>query len=341
MWREGVLYERLCGSRVRCGVCLRRCIISEGHAGWCATRINKGGRLYSIIYGEVSSISVNPIEKKPVYHFLPGSRWLSLGSWGCNFRCPGCQNWEIAHHVPKPSQDPGRGYLSAEQKVNLALRNGCTGISWTFNEPTLWLEYTIDGGRLARSKALYTNYVTNGAMTEEAFELIFPFLDVLRVDIKGFSRRTYAQIAHLEDFEGTLLVCQRAKQRGMHLEIVTNIIPTVNDSPEELRDIAMWIKEALGDETPWHLTRFMPCLKLSDLPPTPVSTLERAAEEGKKAGLKYVYVGNVPGHPAENTYCPNCNILLIGRYGLDVTKINLKGDSCPGCGFKLYGKFLE
>lgn len=203
MKKETVLYEKLADDKVRCMVCQKKCVIPESRTGWCKTRVNEAGRLYSLIYGEVSSLSINPIEKKPVFHFFPGSRWLSIGSVGCNFRCPGCQNWDIAHWK---EGEMFTEYISPGELISRARAAGCLGISWTFNEPALWLEYTIDGAMLAREQGLYTNYVTNGFISEDAFDLITPFLDVYRVDIKAFSEKTYMRTGHIKEFRGILLI---------------------------------------------------------------------------------------------------------------------------------------
>jgi len=289
-----------------------------------------------LIYGEVASLSINPIEKKPVFHFYPGSRWLSLGALGCNFRCPGCQNWELSHSRGGPAS-----YMSAEDLVSLAKRYNCLGISWTFNEPTLWLEYTLDGARLCKEQGLYTNYVTNGYITEEALDAIGPYLDVYRVDIKGFSRGSYGRTAHIADFAPILKAVKRAKERwGMHVELVTNVTPGFNDSDEELRGIARWIRDELGPYTPWHITRFFPHLKLSHLDPTPLSTLERAGVIASEEGLFYVYLGNVPGHPGENTYCHHCGRLVIRRQVFDVMECHVKEGRCGYCHTSLPGRFL-
>lgn len=336
MKKEAILYEKLAASKVRCGICQRRCIIRDGKVGWCRTRVSEGGKLYSIIYGEVSSISINPIEKKPVFHFFPGSKWLSIGSIGCNFRCPGCQNWDISHWLEGPMYTE---YISPEELVKRAKETGCIGISWTFNEPTLWFEYTLDSARIARENGLYTNYVTNGFITEEALDMIAPFLDVFRVDIKGFSDETYLKVGHLKGFRGILDVTKRAKGYGIHVECVTNVTPGYNDSEEELRGIASWIRKDLGPETPWHVTRFYPYLELSHVPPTPLPVLERGREIGKEEGLWYVYIGNVPGHKWENTYCHSCGDLLIERYVFEIIKNRIKDGKCPECETLIPGRF--
>jgi pyruvate formate lyase activating enzyme len=335
MKRESLLYEKLKSNRVRCNVCQRRCEIPEGAAGWCMTRVNEKGTLYTLIYGEVSSLSINPIEKKPVFHFYPGSRWLSLGTLGCNFRCPGCQNWDIAHWKGKGAR--GTEYLSPERETNLA--KGCLGISWTFNEPTLWLEYTIDSMKLAKERGYYTNYVTNGFITEEAFDMLAPHLDVWRVDIKGFSDETYSRTGHIKRFRGILDVTKRAKDYGMHVECVTNVTPGFNDSEDELRGVASWINDTLGPDTPWHVTRFYPHLELSSLEPTPIQTLEMAWSIGREEGLWYVYLGNVAGHRLENTYCHSCDELLVERCVFDVIEKNIKKGRCPRCHVSIPGVF--
>jgi pyruvate formate lyase activating enzyme len=336
MDKEAYLYGGLEGNKVRCLVCQRRCIIAPEKKGWCRTRINRKGKLYSLVYGEISSLSINPIEKKPVFHFFPGSKWLSAGSVGCNFRCPGCQNWNIAHWEAGPMYTE---YISPEKLVSQAKGAHCLGISFTFNEPVLFFEYTLDVSRIAKAQGLYTNYVTNGYITEEAFEMITPYLDVYRVDIKGFSEKTYMKIGHIENFKGILDIARKAKGHDMHVEVVTNVIPGLNDDETELRGIASWIKKDLGPETPWHVTRFYPCLALGYLPATPISDLERALTIGKEEGLRYVYLGNVPGHKRENTYCPLCGELLIERYVFEVIQNKIKDGRCPVCKATVAGRF--
>jgi len=337
--KKALLQELLTDGKVRCGVCQRRCVIPEGQVGYCRTRLNEAGQLHSLTYGEVASMAVSPIEKKPLFHYYPGSRWLSLGSLGCNFRCPGCQNWEIAHADPRKAKRDTK-YLSPQEALSLARSERCLGISWTYNEPTLWLEYTLDSARLARENGLLTNYVTNGSATAEALDLLGPWLDSFRVDVKGFSQATYQKIGHLEDFTGILEATVRAERRwGMHVEIVTNVIPTYNDSPEELRALAQWILGTLGADTPWHVTQFIPHLHLSHLPVTPVETLERVRAIGLEVGLRYVYLGNVWGHPAENTHCHSCRELLIERWGFSIRQNRLQGNRCPACKVEIPGRW--
>lgn len=327
--KEAILYKKLQGDKVKCNICQRRCIIEEGKTGYCGTRKNIKGELFSLDYGLVSCQMVSPIEKKPFFHFYPGSHWLSLGSFGCNFRCPGCQNYDISYAEP----DKDAKYISPEESVKLAKEYQCMGISWTYNEPTIWFEWTLDSAKLAKQAGLLTNYVTNGYITFQALDLIGPYLDGMRVDIKGFNQRTYRNIGHISDFKHILEVTERAQKKwGAWIEIVTNIISTYNDDEEQLKDIACWIRDRLGESVPWHVTQFIPYLKLKHLHPTPVQTLEKARELGLKAGLKFVYIGNIPGHPGENTYCPGCKKLLIQRDGFSVIEMKIKGGKCPYCG---------
>lgn len=339
MLRPAALWDRLDEGRVRCRVCERRCVIAPGHRGVCATRENRDGELVTLIYGSVSARHVAPIEQKPLYHFYPASQWLSLGSLGCNFHCPGCQNWELAHCRLDESLRP-LDEMSPAEAVEMALARGCKGISWTYNEPAIWHEFTVETTRLARTHGLMANYVTNGYITPEALDEIAPLLDAWRVDIKAFDTETYRRLANITDPEKILTAAQRAKEvHGLHVECVTNVIPSFNDDHAELRGLAASIAAALGADTPWHVTRFVPHFQLSDLPPTPVETLDRAHEIGKEAGLWYVYVGNVPGHPARHTICHVCGAPLIIREGATATENHIWQGICPFCSAEIPGRW--
>jgi pyruvate formate lyase activating enzyme len=285
----------------------------------------------------VASWSLNPIEKKPVFHLLPGTLWLSLGSWGCNFRCPGCQNWELAH-ADLDLELNYTQHLSPEDLVALAVRQGAAGISWTFNEPALWLEYILDTGPLARQAGLLTNIVTNGALTLEAVDALGPHLDIYRVDVKGFYPQTYEVLANLKEAAAIRQAAVRARRRwGMWVEVVTNIIPGINDDEATLKGIAAWLTHELSRSTPWHLTRFHPAYHLQDLPSTPVSRLEAAYKLARAAGLSFPYLGNVPGHPWENTFCPGCGREVITRHIFSVSAMRLIGGVCEPCGTPVPG----
>ena len=341
MRREALLYDRLEGNAVRCRVCQWRCRIGEGKAGVCRTRVNESGALYTLIYGEVSSVAVDPIEKKPLFHFFPTSRVFSLGTWGCNFHCKHCQNWQISYAVPHAGgwfaegalQGPGR-QITPRASVEMALSQGCAGIAWTYNEPGIWLEHTLESACLAREAGLYTVYVTNGYLSEESLDAIGPYLDAYRVDIKGFGDRAYRELAGVPGSEGILRMAERARHRwGMHVEVVTNLVPGLNDEPEQLAAIARWIRDALGPDTPWHVTRSFPQAEMIHTSPTPVGAVLRAREIGLQEGLSFVYPGNMPGGDAENTRCPACGALAIRRSGYLTEMVAVApGGTCASCG---------
>ena len=262
-----------------------------------------------------------------------------MGSLGCNFLCSGCQNWEIAHANVEKELSSLR-FITPAESVQLASNGYCKGISWTYNEPTLWFEYTLDSAKMAREAGLLTNYVTNAYITVEALDLIGPYMSAFRADLKGFSNETYKQIANIKRFDGILKVLERAKHFwDMHVEIITNLIPGINDNEIELKEMAGWICNHLGSETPWHLTQFVPHFRLSHLTPTPVAKLEQAREIGLGTGLKYVYLGNVLGHSGENTHCPACGKLLVERANYRILLYHIDGTCCGYCGHPIAGHF--
>lgn len=333
--REALLFEKLPSSFVRCGTCQWHCTIAPGKSGYCCMYQNIDGVLYNLNYAQVSSMAADPVEKKPLFHFYPGSQCFSLGGWGCNFQCEECQNWQISS-----VRDAARCYGSREvmpkMAVDLALRYNCQGIAWTYNEPSIWFEYTLDSARLAKEKGLYTVYVTNGYLSPEALDIIGPYLDAWRVDIKAFSDSLYSKLTKIVRWQGILEVAERARHKwNMHVEVVTNVIPGMNDDPEQLGNIARWIHDKLGELTPWHVTRFYPQYHMMNVPSTPISTLERARDIGRAAGLKFVYLGNVPGHEAENTVCYSCGNVNVARTGYQTEIIGLAGSKCKFCGVEL------
>ena len=333
--REAILQKKV-EDKVRCNVCERRCLIVDGGLGWCRTRRNQDGELDTLIYGAASSLAANPIEKKPFYHFWPGTGAFTVGSWSCNFGCPWCQNWDISKKPP-----PARGrYVSPEEFVDMTEESGCAGTSISFNEPTLSLEWSLDVFHLARGRGLYNTYVTNGYMTPEALELLINAgLDAMNVDVKG----DVAGVRHYckgIDVEKVWASCKLARQRGVHIEITTLVIPTVNDSDEVLRGIAERIVSDLGPDVPWHVSAYFPAYHFH-APPTPVRTLERAWKIGRDVGLDFVYAGNLPGHPYDNTYCPGCNTMLIQRMGFDVLVNRIRTGDCPKCGREIAGIWKE
>jgi len=333
--QEALLYEKLPHSRVQCHTCQWHCKIGVDRYGVCGVYQNRDGTLYNLNYAVVSSMAADPIEKKPLFHFYPGTLAFSLGTLGCNFHCKHCQNWEISM-VDTRTVQRGCQEMQPEEAVEMAKRYQCQGIAWTYNEPGIWFEYTLDSAKLAKENNLYTVYVTNGYSTPEALDKIGPYLDAWRVDIKGFSDSLYRDIARVPNWRNILEVASRAKSKwNMHVEVVTNIIPTMNDDDQQLEGIARWIHDELGELTPWHVTRFHPHYHMSHLPPTPIATLERACEIGQKAGLKFIYVGNVPGHKSESTVCYSCGELIVERYGYRTRIVGLDGSKCRSCGAEL------
>jgi pyruvate formate lyase activating enzyme len=333
--REAVLYDKLPDSRVRCRTCQWRCRINPEKYGVCGMYQNQDGVLFNLNYGRVSSVAADPIEKKPLFHFHPGTLCFSLGTLGCNFHCRHCQNWEIstANHSSLLS---GCRELFPRASIDLALKYQCQGIAWTYNEPVIWFEHTLESARLAKEKDLYTVYVTNGFATPETLDTIGPYLDAWRVDIKGFSDAFYKALSGVPHWREILEVTKRAKEKWhMHVEVVTNIIPTMNDDDTQLEGIAAWIKEELGELTPWHVTRFYPYHHLTHLPQTPLATIERAVAIGKKAGLKFIYAGNIPGHDSESTRCYNCGKTVVKRLGYATEVVGLSGSHCRFCGAEL------
>jgi len=335
--KEALLYDKLENKRVRCNTCNRHCIIFLGKLGFCKTRENREGKLYTLEYGLLSSINVNPIEKKPFFHFWPGSDCMTVGSWSCTFTCPWCQNFDISKVEPDPKNSI---IMSPKELVDKTIENLCQGTSMSFSEPTTFLEFSIDVFKLAKKEGLYNTFVTNGYFTPEALKLLLRSgCDAFNIDIKG-DREAVKKYCKA-DVEFVWQNTIEARKKDAWVELTTLVIPGVNDD-ECLRGIARRIHDEVGDDTPWHVSRYYPCYKMNN-PPTPVKTLEKAYKIGKNEGLKYIYVGNVPGH-LENTYCPGCGKLLIERFGFDVQSFNLtKNKKCPECGEKIpiIGKFIK
>jgi len=345
--KEAILYQKLPGGKVRCNVCQRKCLIPEGNVGYCKTRTNHKGKLYTTIYGIASSLNNDPIEKKPVFHFAPNSLCLSTGTFGCNFRCLFCQNWEISWADGVAEVQYGQK-ISPQNLVDLAYKYRSAGIAITYNEPAIWLEYSLDVFKKVKSSKLkvqnlYTVWVTNGYATPQAIDLIAPYLDVYRVDLKSFDDKFYQKLINVPKaapiFDTTKYL--HDKYPNIHIECVTNIIPSWNDSPEILTKIARWIAKNLGEKTPWHITRFFPYAKLTNVPPTPPETLYKARELGLKEGLKFVYIGNLPVENEDDTFCPKCGNLAIRRdgYNTKVLAVTTEG-KCPKCGEDLNIKMI-
>ncbi len=329
--RETLLQEALDG-KVRCHACERRCTLVPGGFGWCRTRQNRNGRLVTLVYGSISSLASNPIEKKPFYHFYPATKALTAGSWSCNFGCPWCQNWDISKSPPPAKGD----YVSPQRFVDLVEKAGCQGTSISFNEPTLSLEWSVDVFCLAKQRGFYNTFVTNGYMTPEALSLLIDSgLEAMNVDLKG-DAASVKKFCKMVDVEKVWAALNLARWRGVHLEITTLVIPTVNDSDCVLREIAERIRRDLGRCVPWHISGYFPAHRFT-APSTPTRTLERAWQIGKEAGLEFVYIGNAPDHRYDNTHCPACGTLLIRRLGFDVVEYGLNVGKCPQCGRAIPG----
>ena len=340
--REALLYRKA-GRKVICLNCERFCKIPEGEVGFCRTRKNIAGRLYTLQYGDISSISVNPIEKKPFFHFYPGSKALTVGSWSCNFACPWCQNSGISKSSPLERKG---FFLSPEEFVQKLEAHGCQGTSISFNEPTLSLEYSLDVFKLAKKRGYYNTYVSNGYMSEPALEILAENgLDAINIDIKGSAKavKEYCKADVEKVWRNAIL----AKRRGIWLEITTLVIPGINNDDGSLREIARRISSELGANVPWHVTKYYPAYEFATktfVPETPIGDLERARKIGREEGLNFVYIGNVPGHAYENTYCPLCGELLIERYGFSLKNYRMAKDKrCPNCNLEIpiQGDFLS
>ena len=318
------------GDRIVCELCRHYCKLKEGQVGICGVNKNEGGRLKNLVYGRVSALNIDPVEKKPLYHFLPGSLTLSLGTVGCNFRCPFCQNWQISQ-----THDPGGSYeVTPEQLVAAALERGCKSIAYTYNEPTIFYPFARDVATLAKKHGLKNIFVSNGMESPEMIEDMRGIIDGFNIDIKSFDSEYYKKVLK-GSLEGVLDTLKRLKEGGFWVECTTLIVPGDNDSDEELTKIAEFIAGELDPYTPWHISAFHPDYKVNDKLPTPLETLKRAEAIGKKAGLAYIYLGNVPEDGI--TYCPGCGLELIIRRGYHVTKNILIHGHCPACNRKIEG----
>ena len=320
---------------VRCGVCSHRCLVRPGRRGICGVRENRGGALVATAYGRVVAEALDPIEKKPLFHVAPGSTAWSIATPGCPFHCTFCQNWEIAQG-PRLGLDLPVRRLAPQDVVQQALALGADAVAYTYVEPTVFLEFALDVGRLVRAAGLRNLWITDGYATPEAIELLAGFVDAANVDLKSFDERFYHRLcgARLAPVLEAILAMRAA---GIWLEITTLVIPGQNDSPGELGAIAGWIAEHLGRETPWHVSRFHPAFRMSDVPPTPLPALRRAAQIGREAGLAHVYVGNAPELQAEDTWCVGCGTLLVERRGYRAKSHLTAQGACPACGRRMAG----
>jgi pyruvate formate lyase activating enzyme len=333
--KEAYLYDKQPGKKVRCILCGHRCLIAEGKRGVCCVRENREGILYSLVYEKLISANVDPIEKKPFFHFLPGSKAFSVAAPGCNFRCLHCQNHEISQ-LPRDKEIIMGEKVSAEQIVSLALKNNCASISYTYTEPTIFFEYALDTAKIACTKGLKNNFVTNGYMTVETLDMVATYLDGANVDLKSFSEEFYKKVCGAK-LKPVLESITRMHALGIWVEVTTLIIPTLNDAEEELRRIARFLL-SVSPAIPWHVSAFYPTYRMMDKPRTAPEIIRRAREIGLEEGLRYVYTGNIPGEAGENTFCYHCKKVLIKRHGYRIAENSLTTEGkCPSCGTPIEG----
>lgn len=326
--KEAMFYKKGANQKVNCFLCPHHCNIQQGEKGICGVRENREGILYSLVFGKSISENVDPIEKKPLFHFFPGSRSFSIATVGCNFKCLHCQNSSISQ-MPRDQKVISGNELLPSKVVSLAKEHNCKSISYTYTEPTIYFEYAYETAKIAKEEGIYNNFVTNGYITPDALKTIQPYLDGANIDLKSFSDDFYRKVcgARLQPVLDSITLYH---QLGIWIEITTLIIPTLNDSDDELRDLARFIKN-LDESIPWHITAYYPTYRLTDKPRTPIRTLRKAREIGLNEGLRYVYEGNLPGEGSEHTFCYNCKNLLIKRLGFHVTENKIKDSKCPNC----------
>jgi len=337
---KAILWDALPEKAVQCNLCNFHCRIEPDKTGLCRVRQNFDGTLYSLNYHAICATNVDPIEKKPLFHFQPGRNSFSIGAAGCNFQCDFCQNWQISQYPRLNDALLGTSY-TPEQIVSSARRHRCTSISYTYTEPTIFMELASECGRLAKEKGLANVFVSNGYMTTEAIDFARDFLDAINVDLKSFRDEFYRDLckAKLQPVLDTLRYI--AHQTDIWLEVTTLVVPGQNDSEEELKQIATFIADQLGPQVPWHVSRFHPCYERTGIPSTPPETLSLAYQCAREAGLRYIYVGNMPGFGHESTHCSRCTQLLIERNGYHIGRFNLLNGTCPDCGTSLAGKSLD
>lgn len=326
---ESRFFERFGNNLVRCAICPRRCVIKPGERGFCGTRENRGGRLVSLTYGELTALAVDPMEKKPLFHFYPGSLAFSISSLGCSFRCPWCQNWQLSQ--ARPGEVPTR-HVEPEEVVSMAKKRDCASIAYTYNEPLVNLDYIEDVGKIARREGVKNVLVTNGYISLDSLDEVVKLIDAANVDWKSFNEGVYRE--HIKgDLKSVLEATVEMKRKGVHVEVTFLVIPDLNDGAEEMREMARYLVENLGPDVPLHLSRFYPHYKFRFKPITPYETLAKNREIAMGEGVRYVYVGNVPGSEFESTYSPSCGRRVIGREGYSITEWNLDEDMrCKFCG---------
>jgi pyruvate formate lyase activating enzyme len=331
--QEAKFYEKLPGRAVRCKLCPRECVVGDGGRGFCRVRENRGGSYFTLVHSRVVAAHIDPIEKKPFFHFLPGTMAMSVSTGGCNLNCKFCQNWEISQ--PRPEELDAQ-YVPPAMLVAAARREHCASVALTYSEPIVCAEYLLDAAEAAAREGVRSVMVSGGFAQQAPLREFCRRLSAIKIDLKSFSEKYYREVVRGE-LKPVLEAILTARKEARWLEIVYLVVPTLNDSEAEFRAAARWMKTELGNDVPVHFTRFYPKYLLKNLPPTPVPTLERAKAVAEAEGLQYVYIGNVPGHPGENTYCPKCRKLLIERAGFTIAQAHLKKGKCEGCGQAIPG----
>ncbi len=333
--KKALHYEKLGDGRIRCTLCPRRCVVGGGERGFCRVRENRGGEYYTLVHSNPCAVHIDPIEKKPLFHFLPGTMALSIATAGCNFTCKNCQNHDISQARP---DDTVNLPLSPQDIVDLAKKHATPTIAYTYTEPTIFFEYMLDTARRARRSGVLNIYHSNGYISEEALSELAPYLDGANIDLKAFSDAFYAEITG-GTLEPVLASLKTLKDNGVWLEITNLVIPGKNDSDEMISSLCRWVRGELGSDTPLHFSRFYPQYKLQNIPPTPVETLKKAAGIARQHGIRYIYIGNVPGLDEENTRCPECGEVIIARTGYTVHMCRVVAGRCDACGMKIAGKW--
>jgi len=331
---EASYYEVLDNKMVRCLICPRQCVVGPGYRGFCRVKENIDGKYYSLVYGRVCSYHIDPIEKKPLFHFLPGTTAFSIATAGCNLTCKFCQNWEISQQQP---ENVDAVNLTPARVADIAAKYGCPTIAYTYNEPTVFYEFMLDCASEGKNRHIRSVMISAGYLNRKPLLELAAHMDAIKIDLKSFSEDFYSKIcsAKLKPVLDTIVA---VREHGTWLEIVNLIIPTLNDDPKEIEKMCLWIIRNVGDDVPVHFTRFYPTYKLRNLPPTPVSSVERARDIAMSKGLKYAYVGNVPiGHPGESTYCPSCQKRIVDRWGFSVRSLHIKDGRCEYCGQPIPG----
>lgn len=331
--KEALFYQKLDNKVVQCRLCPRRCTIPDGKRGFCGVRENRDGILYTLVYAKPVAIHIDPIEKKPLFHFLPSTTAFSIATAGCNLRCKFCQNWQISQAKP---EEVDYMYLEPRDLVKKVKASGSRTLAYTYTEPTIFYEYMLDVAKLAKAEGIKNIMHSAGYINEEPLRQLAKYLDAANIDLKGFKDEYYAKMSEAT-LEPVLKTLKILKQEGVHLEITNLVLPGYNDDIDLITKMCLWIKENLGPDTPLHFSRFFPMYKLISLNPTPVESLERARQIALDCGLRYVYIGNVGGHPAENTYCPKCKKIVIERKGYFIVQNNIADGKCKFCGEEIVG----